>query len=179
MSQYFGTVRQVGYVVKDIESAMMHWIRLGVGPWFYQEDAGGWEYQYYGKASRIPKLSIAVAHSGDLQVELIQQRDDAPSPYLDTLERNGECAQHIAYWTTDKYAEFSDRLIKLGYVEAHAGRMAPNRGRFSYFIRSDLPSAMIELCELCAPKAEYYEKVRQAALSWDGIDPIRRVAAPK
>ena len=32
MSQRFGPVRQVGYVVRDIEAAMRHWVALGVGP---------------------------------------------------------------------------------------------------------------------------------------------------
>jgi hypothetical protein len=179
MSQHFGAIRQVGYVVKDIESAMKHWLDIGVGPWFYQEDAGGFEYYYYGKASPIPKMSIAVTHSGEIQIELIQQRNDVPSPYIDTLHRNGECAQHVAYWTTDKYDEFRKHLAGLGYVEVHGGRMAPNRGRFSYYSLGELPSTMIELTELCGSKGEFYESVRQAALSWDGSDPIRMVAAPK
>ena len=33
MSQRFGEIRQMGYVVRDIEAAMKHWIEtLGVGP---------------------------------------------------------------------------------------------------------------------------------------------------
>ena len=36
MSRLFGPVRQNGYVVRDIEAAMKHWIEvLQVGPWFY------------------------------------------------------------------------------------------------------------------------------------------------
>jgi hypothetical protein len=38
MSRLFGGVIQNGYVVRDIEAAMRHWIDvLGVGPWFYIE----------------------------------------------------------------------------------------------------------------------------------------------
>ncbi|HRO59446.1 MAG TPA: VOC family protein [Burkholderiaceae bacterium] len=174
MSLFFGAVRQVGYVVKDIEKAMGHWVRLGVGPWFYKEEVDSTEFRYYGKPSRLPKLSIALANSGDLQIELIQQRDAAPSLYLDSLASNGEGAQHVAYWTAERFDEFCRQLIEYGYVEGHAGRMGLNRGRFAYFIHPDLPSAMIEISESTGGKAEYFTEIRKAAGNWDGRDPIRR-----
>ena len=35
MSRLFGAIRQNGYVVRDINAAMDHWIEvMGVGPWF-------------------------------------------------------------------------------------------------------------------------------------------------
>ncbi len=179
MSIFFGAVRQIGYVVKDIEKAMDHWIKLGVGPWFYKEDVGSTEYRYYGKASPIPKLSIALANSGDLQIELIQQRDDAPSLYRDSLAKNGEIAQHIAYWTPDRFNEICQHLKDLGYVEGHAGRMGANRGPYAYFVHPDLPSAMFEISDSSGGKAEYFAEVRKASENWDGKDPIRRVGAPK
>lgn len=177
MSKLFGQVRQVGYVVKDIEQAMLHWAALGVGPWFYKEQVESTEFNYYGKPSRLPALSIALANSADMQIELIQQRDDAPTLYLDTLARNGECAQHIAYWTMDQFDAWCRQLLELGYVEGHSGRMGANRGRFAYFLHPGLPSAMIELSESTGGKAEYFAQVRQASLDWDGSDPIRRVGA--
>ena len=179
MSLFFGAVRQVGYVVKDIEKAMERWVKLGVGPWFYKEDVGSTEFRYYGKPSRIPKVSIALANSGDLQLELIQQRDDAPSLYLDTLKKNGEIAQHIAYWTPDRFVEICAQLKALGYVEGHAGRMGANRGPYAYFIHPGLPSAMLEISDSSGGKAEYFSEVRKAAENWDGKDPIRRIGVPK
>ena len=36
MSRFFGEIRQVAYLVPDIEAAMDHWANtLGVGPWYY------------------------------------------------------------------------------------------------------------------------------------------------
>lgn len=176
----FGSVRQIGYVVKDIEAAMTRWAQLGIGPWFYNEDVQSVEYSYYGKPSPLPKLSIALANSGDTQFELIQQRNDAPTLYLDTLARNGECAQHIAYWTADRFDEFCSRLLELGYTEGHAGRMgSATRGRFAYFLRPDFPSAMIEISESTGGKGEYFQQIRQASVEWDGSDPIRRVGTKR
>lgn len=177
MSKLFGPVRQVGYVVKDIEKAMNHWIALGVGPWFYKEAVESTEFRYHGKPSQLPKLSIALANSGDTQIELIQQRDDAPTLYLDTLAKSGECAQHVAYWTHDHFDAWCHHLLELGYVEGHSGRMGATRGRFAYFLHAGFASAMVEISESTGGKGEYFESIRQAALTWDGRDPIRRMDA--
>ncbi len=174
MSALFGPVRQVGYVVKDITTAMDRWAALGVGPWFYKEAVETTEFSYYGKASQLPRLSIALANSGYMQIELIQQRDDAPTLYRDSLARNGECAQHVAYWTADRFDEYCHQLRELGYVEGHAGRMG-KRGRFAYYVRSDVPSLMVEVSESTGGKAEYFESIRLASIDWDGRNPIRRM----
>ncbi len=174
MSTIFGGVRQVGYVVRDIEKAMRHWSDvLGVGPWFYKEDVGTTEFRYHGEVSTPPRLSIALANSGSLQLELIQQRDDAPSLYRDSLQRSGECAQHIAFWTLDHFDQYCGQLLARGYVEGHGGRMGL-RGRFAYFVHPDLPSGMIEVSEMKGGKGEYFDEIRAAGASWDGTDPIRR-----
>ena len=77
MSRIFGKVCQNGYVVRDIEAAMKHWIEvMGVGPWFYIEDVKTDWFKHRGIDSDV-KMSIALANSGDLQIELIQQRNDA------------------------------------------------------------------------------------------------------
>lgn len=173
MSQVFGGIRQVGYVVRDIEQTMQHWSSvLGVGPWFYKPEVGTTEFRYRGQASRPPKLSIALANAGDLQIELIQQRDDAPSLYLDTLARGGEGAQHVAFWTLDHFDEHVARLVERGYVEGHGGRMG-ERGRFGYFVHPDLPSGMIEVSEMKGGKGEYFEEIRRTCETWDGSAPIR------
>lgn len=177
MSVIFGGTRQVGFVVRDIEKAMAHWSGvLGVGPWFYKEVVQTTEFSYHGQASELPQLSIALANSGGLQLELIQQRNDVPSLYLDSLRRGGECAQHLAYWTEDRFDEWHALLRARGYVEGHAGRMGI-RGRFAYFVHDDLPSGMIELSELTGGKGAYFQQIAAAAQGWDGhTDPIRFIA---
>lgn len=179
MSILFGAARQVGYVVKDIEVAMARWAALGVGPWFYKARVESTEFRYHGRPSALPDLSIALANSGDLQIELIQQHCESPTLYRDTLERNGECAQHVAYWTMDRFDEYCNQLLDQGYVEGHAGRMGAGRGRFAYFVHAQVPSLMIEVSESTGGKAEYFAQIRQASVGWDGSDPIRRIGAPR
>lgn len=172
MSRHFKGIRQVGYVVKDIEAAMTYWSEaVGVGPWFYRKVVDTTEFNYHGKPSAFPELSIAVANSGDLQIELIQQHNDAPSLYLDTLKQNGEVAQHIAYWTLDEFDAYCAQLKATGHVEGHSGRMG-QRGRFAYFVHPDCPSALVEVSELQGGKAEYFERVKQAADDFTGDDAV-------
>ena len=175
MSLPYGPVRQVAYVVSDVERAMRHWSgTLGVGPWFYRERTGVTEFTYYGKpVDPLPELSIALANSGGLQIELIQQRNDADTLYRDFLAEHGEGAQHVACWTEDFDAQRA-RLLASGYVEGHAGRMG-SRGRFSYLLHADFPAGVLELSELSGGKAEYFQSVADAAACWDGTDPIRHV----
>ncbi|WP_316155001.1 VOC family protein [Cupriavidus sp. BIC8F] len=176
MSKIYGGIHQIGYIVKDIEKAMEHWSRvLGVGPWFYREDATPSVFTYYGKESTPPKISIAVANSDFIQLELIQQHDDAPSLYRDSLKAaGGDCMQHVAFWTEDHYDELRAQLIEAGYVEGHAGQMG-QRGRFTYLVHKDLPSCVIEISETRGGKGEYFKKVAEAAQEWDGKVAIIRV----
>ncbi len=174
MSRFYGELRQVAYIVRDIEHAMVHWSGvLGVGPWFYNEHVGVTEFSYYGQPSALPDLSIALANAGGLQVELIQQRNEAPSLYLDFLRRNGEGAQHVAWWTEAFDAQRA-RLMASGYAEGHAGRIG-QRGRFAYFVHADMPGDVVELSEQTGGKAEFFRQVREAAAGWDGAEPVRRV----
>ncbi|MBV6306192.1 VOC family protein [Candidimonas humi] len=178
MSTTFGPVRQIGYVVRDIEAAMAQWASIGVGPWFYRKEATATEYRYYGKPSALPVLSFGFANSGDIQIELIAQLNDAPSLYLDTLRQHGEGAQHIAYWTMGHYDEYARTLLNKGYIEGHSGRMGANRGRYAYFMHPQLPCAMIEISESAGGKAELFEEIRAASVEWDGKNPIRRIGPP-
>ena len=131
MSRFFGAVTQNGYVVRDIQAAMRHWIEvLGVGPWYYVERAPIVDFTYKGEPSDA-EVSIALANSGSLQVELIQQRNDAPSMYRDFLVAGHEGLQHVAYWTTTFDADLQ-RILDAGYAIGQSGRVG-DRGPFVYF----------------------------------------------
>ena len=98
MSRLFGPMRQVGIVVRDIERAMRHWVEVcGVGPWFYAERLPLTEFRYKGRVYDI-NMSVALANSGDVQLELIQQRCDSPSLYRDFLAAGHEGMQHWSSW---------------------------------------------------------------------------------
>jgi hypothetical protein len=50
MSRLFGPLRQMGYVVTDVEAAMKHWVEVcGVGPWFYADRLPLTAFTYAGR----------------------------------------------------------------------------------------------------------------------------------
>jgi len=174
MSRLFGAIRQNGYVVRDVRAAMDHWGNvMGVGPWFYFEHVKVDYFRHRGAPSDVD-MSIALANSGDLQIELIQQRNDAPSMYQEFLDSGREGLQHVAYWTKD-YQALYDRALSLGYTVGHEGQIGGAQGRFAYFDTQSHPGTVIELSDVSGPKGVFFENVRQASIDWDGSAPIREL----
>ena len=174
MSRIFGPVRQNGYVVRDIQAAMDHWIKvMGVGPWYYVDRVKTDYFRHRGRDSDI-EMSIALANSGNLQIELIQQRNDAPSMYQEFLAAGREGLQHMSFWTTD-YQALYDRALTLGYKVGHEGQIGGVKGRFAYFDSEAHPGTVIEISEISGGKGRFFERIRQAAADWDGSDAIRLV----
>ncbi len=174
MSLIFGAPCQLGYVVRDIRAAMDAWTRHGVGPWFYIENVEADYFRHRGVDSPL-QMSVAIANSGPLQLELIQQRNDAPSLYREFLDSGREGFQHISYWTTD-YQDLYDRALSLGYAVGHEGSIGGERGRFAYLEREDARASetLIEISDVSGPKGAFFDHVRETAAGWDGSDPIRK-----
>ena len=176
MSRIFGAIRQNGYVVRDIEVALEHWTNvLGVGPFFYMEQVKVDDLRYRGQPTNA-EASIALANSGELQIELIQLRNDAPSMWRDFLDAGHEGLQHFAYWmeTPEAMDVALERAASLEYEVGQSGTVGEN-GRFVYLCTEAHPGTVVELSEACGWKAEFFRKVAKAAENWDGSDPIRRI----
>lgn len=174
MSRLLGGIRQNGYVVHDIEAAMQYWTEtLGVGPFFYFEKAPVHDFRYGDEASDID-VSIALANSGDLQIELIQQRNKAPSMYLDFLDLGYEGLQHIAYWS-ENYDHDLISCLEHGFKVGQSGWSGAPDGRFVYFQSQGHGGTVVELSEVSGAKGHTFAKIKQAALKWDGHKPIIRL----
>ena len=173
MSRLFGAIRQNGYVVRDIEAALRHWTEvLEVGPFYYFERVPIEDFRYRGEPSPL-EVSIALANSGDLQIELIQQRNGAPSMYRDFLEAGCEGLQHVAYWTEHMDRDLS-RAAEAGWVVGQSGRIGGPDGRFVYYETRGHPGSVVELSEVSGAKGAFFARLRDRARTWDGADPIVR-----
>lgn len=171
MSRFFGEIRQLGYVVHDIEAAMDYWSRtLGVGPWYYNPKVPIRNFMYEGEQYE-PHNSVALANSGPLQVELIQTRNDVPSMYRNFLQAGHTGLQHVAYWTEDYDADLT-RLTAQGLRTVMSGEVG-EQGRFVYFDTEFHPGAVIELSEVAGPKGKLFDLIRAASIDWDGKDSVR------
>ena len=117
------------------------------------------------------RLSIALANSGDVQVELIQQRDDTPTMYQDFLGRGLEGLQHWSSWPED-YDALYHQALEAGY---EVGQEADTpRGRFVYFWNEGHPGTVIEMAHLSSERRRIFDAIREAAVDWEGAEPIRR-----
>jgi hypothetical protein len=80
-----------------------------------------------------------------LQIELIQQRNEAPSLYLDFLHAGHEGLQHLGYDTRHFDTDLA-RLLEMGYSVGHAGSVS-GRGRFVYLLQKH-PGTIVELFDM-------------------------------
>lgn len=167
-----GPIRQIGYVVRDLERALSEWIALGVGPWFVVREHTQ-QLIYRGEPCEVT-ISIALANSGDLQVELIHQHGDTPSIFTEFLDSGREGFHQFAWWVDDFDAAVAsaqaagwpvvwegaeDTVTRFAYVEPPAGG----------------PATIFEIMELTEVTTGMGDFVRGAAKNWDGTDPIRTV----
>lgn len=172
MSRRFGEIRQMGYVVKDIEAALKHWIEvLEVGPWFYVDRLPVSDFTYRGRPSD-PHVSIAIANSGRMQVELIQQRNDAASMYRDFIAAGREGLQHVCGFPEDYDAVLS-RALADGFTIGQGG--ATVRGPFVYLETEAHPGTVMELAAMTETRKRQFAAIEAAARDWDGGDPVRTI----
>lgn len=172
MSRLFGPLTQVGIVVRDIEAAMHHWSAVcGVGPWFYADRLPVTMFTYRGQRNDGIHISVALANSGDTQLELIQQRCDSPSMYRDFLGAGHEGMQHWSSWPEDYDAKLETALAS-GYEIGQQGDSA--RGRFVYLWNEGHPGTVIEMAQMTPERRRIFDAIRAAAAGWDGQDPVRR-----
>jgi Glyoxalase/Bleomycin resistance protein/Dioxygenase superfamily len=164
-----GPIRQIGYVVTDLDGAMQSWIDMGVGPWFVIRGLA-MRALYRGEPCETT-LSLALSTSGDLQVELIQQEDDTPSIFTEFVTSNRPGFHQLAYWTEDFDA--SKKAVEdAGWPIVWSGGEGFGV-RFAYVEPPNSPAQIIEISELTDAQAASAKFIRDAAANWDGSDPIR------
>lgn len=169
-------VIQMAYVVPDLRKAMAAWTdRLKLGPWFLFDPFKPAVQHYRGKPTEL-STSIGMAFAGHMQFELIQQNNDVPSVYRDGVKKHGYGFHHWGYATTDFDRSLAALQAK-GYEPVFTLQPDPST-RLAYMdSTADLPG-YIELIEASAATEALFTMMYQAALGWDGKDPVRRVGPP-
>jgi Glyoxalase/Bleomycin resistance protein/Dioxygenase superfamily len=166
-----GPIRQIGYVVADIDQALAGWLNLGVGPWFVMR---GMQLRgvYRGEPCEVT-LTLALANSGEMQFELIYQHDDTASIYTEFLESHGPGFHQLAYWTADYDATLAS-VRDAGWPVVWSGGEELG-ARFAYVESPSSPAAIIEIMDLNDITSGMGQYIRDTAANWDGADPIRNL----
>jgi hypothetical protein len=172
MTRLTGDIRQIGVVVRDIDAAVQQWAgTIGIGPFCVVSEMTFDDYRYRGVPAESPVVTLAIAQSGPLQVELIKQLNDAPSAYRDFLEAGKEGVQHLACWCASK-DEFDQKyrsLLNEGLEAVHEGRLGELDIRFAYFSRPGGGWPQLELCEGLMPGAmQFFNLLDGLSKTWDG-----------
>jgi hypothetical protein len=162
---------QMAYVVADLRAAIEHWTTtLRVGPWFVLEHFTGQDPVYRGQRSGAD-VSLAMSFAGHMNIELIQENNDAPSVYREQIERRGYGFHHWgrATWNFDASVAQYERA---GYALAFCAAV-PSGGRVGYMDTTGVLPGYTELIELGGAFEEVFGRFYRATQDWDGKDPIR------
>ncbi|MGY0541515.1 zinc-binding dehydrogenase [Nocardioides sp. YJ-D4] len=171
----FGSIAQIGYVVRDIEASMQGFIAAGIGPWFFLKGVKPGDFTYRGQPSDMV-MDVAVANSGDIQIELITPVNDAPSMYADFLASGHEGVQHLAYWSDD-FQGLYDRALAAGFTVRQEGRIGGEDGRFAYLETEHHPGTVVEISDVGGSKKLIFDLIKLAATNWDGSNPVQEIDA--
>jgi hypothetical protein len=170
MSRLSGPIVQSGFVVDDWESAARHWSGvLGVGPFFVVRKIEFAECFYRGAPVELD-LTVAIAYSGDHQIEISQQHNDAPSIYSDFLKHNAPGLQHVGVIVDDVDRALDEAGLRSKVVQ-HGTTTAGHR--FAYADTGHHNGTMVEFVTADEKTRDIFRYMKDAAANWDGTRPIR------
>ncbi|HMM76062.1 MAG TPA: VOC family protein [Gammaproteobacteria bacterium] len=173
MTQPLQTVRQLAYVVRDLDAALHYWTtELKAGPFFLFEHCALLNQRFHGRPSNVD-VSLAIGNSGDLQIELIQQHNDEPSVYKEFLDAGRVGVHHFGLMPVD-YAAACAHYRELGYAAAF--ECTVGGAPLSYFDTVKTLGHYTELWDNSPVYKDLFLMVENAAKGWDGKDPVRKMA---
>lgn len=166
----FGPIIQIGYVVKDLDAGVRHWMTsMGVGPWTIYRNVT-LTGTYRGAPTEV-LFDVALSYRDEMQIELIEPRSRTPSPYQDASGSTLEGIHHIA-WLTDDIAGSVARAKARGLTPAfEASNMAVS---VAYMEARDQPGVRFELIQGAAQR-ELIANGIKAARAWDGTNPVTTI----
>lgn len=159
-------ISQIAYMVEDLDVAIERWAtKLQVGPFFVRPHIQYPELTYRGRPSS-PDISAAFAFAGDVQIELIQLHNDAPSVFRDFIRNTGYGLQHVGVLCADIPAA-TKTLSARGIEVLQRGVNAA--GIETVFYDTEFhPGAMLELIADTPVVRASFAAMREAAQTWDG-----------
>ncbi len=171
MTQPVGALLQFAYVVPDIEKTLKYWTEvLGVGPFFMFEHMELVDHKYRGSPTS-PNLALALANSGEAQIEVIMQNNSEPSVYKEFSDAGGFGLHHVGYTPQDFDGEIA-KYEALGCERALEGSL--NGGtRVAYMDTRVQLGHLTEFWENTEEIMKLFHMVEDAAQDWDGKEPIR------
>ena len=174
--QPLNTVRQLGYVVSDMDAAINYWVNtMGAGPFFFIKHCALKNQQLRGQPAAVDvDVDIALGNSGDVQIELIFQRNETPSVYNETAASGHVGLHHFGLMPND-YDKAKKHYTDQGFDVAFQATVSG--AELIYFDTRNAIGHYTELWETSDVFDDVARLVESAAVDWDGKNPVRPMPA--
>lgn len=178
-----GTIRQVAYIVKDLNSAMETWQQQrGVRAFVVARNAQPLSNaNYRGQPKHKVTIDVAFGYLGDLQVELIELKGDTPSMYKEALDRQQEDLQHYGvtvedfdrgyqYALSNGFESIVDSgfkgLARMSYVEAvDFQKSVFSEQDHEFMFTPEGHGIVLEIIEWNAMTRPYFEQIQKLVMA--------------
>lgn len=169
--QPLNTIRQLGYVVSNLEESLKYWVEiLGVGPFFMIEHCALREQIYRGRHSAVD-VDIALGNSGEVQIELIFQHNNNELSIYNESNPAGHLGLHHFGLMPPDFELARTRFMREGCEEVFACTVSG--AQLSYFDTRAQVGHFTEIWEQSHVFNDVAQMVEDAAKKWDGLDPVR------
>ncbi|TPI57364.1 VOC family protein [Mesorhizobium sp. B3-1-3] len=158
-----GPIGHIAFVVDDIRTAAAVWSSaFSVGPFVLIEHVRSKELLYRGQPSDVD-YSLAFASRGALQIELLQQHNEAPSVFrAPGVPWRG--VHHVGIRSQDVVAD-EQKLVDVGMVRIQRG--VSSTGTITCFMGGGPELGIVELVQ-SFDGGSFANRVESAAAGWDG-----------
>ena len=167
-----GTVMQTCFVVPDLAKAIDYYVRtLNVGPFFVLPHRKQPDRVYRGTVAPV-EVSLAMGFAGNMQIELIEQHDQAPSLFREAIAQRGYGFHHVGI-AHDDVPDVLPTYLAEGF-EVVGRSPVPTGGEVLFLEPPEAPyPGFIELLPATAEMDERFTRFWRASVDWDGSDAIR------
>lgn len=168
---------QLGFVVRDLDAALAYWTGMvGVGPFVVMRvETAGRRVLHRGQEVALT-LDLALTYMGEVQIELVRQVCDTPSPFTEFLSGGRTGLHHLAFWGDALFCGRQDpTTCGLHLTTTFHG---PDGTPGIRFFESPSPlGTVVELVPATPEKAAYFDRLRDLCQSWDSrTAPVRHFA---
>jgi methylmalonyl-CoA/ethylmalonyl-CoA epimerase len=164
--QSFGPIRQIAWVVRDLEESVANWRRVsGVAPWtcFRNVALSG---VYRGEPAKV-RMHVALGYQDGMEIELIEDLGYGPSPYRTAAGAPLLGMHHAAFFSDDVAADVARGVARGMSVCFEAANPVT---RVAYLEDPREPKLLLEFIEMNAVMRAGLEARLAAARAWQGGD---------
>jgi catechol 2,3-dioxygenase-like lactoylglutathione lyase family enzyme len=168
-TQSFGPIRQIAWVVRDLEASVENWRRVsGIAPWtcFRNVAMTG---VLRGEPAKV-RMHVALGYQGDMEIELIEDLGHGASPYRSAAGVPLVGMHHVAWFSDDVAAEVArgrERGMQVCFEAANEVT------RVAYLEDPLERGLLLEFIEMNAIMREGLSARLAAARSWQGGEAVQ------